>query len=332
MINSSLINESRRKCNLCRELPVQFFSLVDYHNNYFTSNDPDEIMKFYSHFKTREQLIQWMKERPRGTSNIYEIEGDKDIIVIILTSDFNGKSAKECRNKIFFGLHIIFVESAEIPDFYFNAAHNINIGIEKTMEYNPKWVVVSGDDMFKIDEIAILVNNLKQLSSDEIDVVFTERSLYHSIPKLIVERNYFTDFINIFRYGILGKSINKLYRKFNVKILISEDRFAERLLFRVTKYVDFVNFAIFSHKFVMKKGVNLFDETFINEGEDSDLSLDIHYNNNTIRHVDFKIGDYIGMSLGTGLDRKMRAVAGLTYFNYKWSRKTSKMMKRDLLR
>jgi hypothetical protein len=314
------INVGRLCCVLEPLTGNLFFSLVDYRNNYFTSDNPNKIIEFYKGFENRDQLIQWMRERPKGVANVHEVFGDNDIIMVIPTADFNGKYSKECRENIFKGLHMVFVESGGRGDFYFNIAHNINVGIRKAMEYNPKWIIFSGDDVFKIDEVAILVNNLKHLSNDKIDVVFTGRSLYHSIPKLIIERNYFTDFINIFRHGILGKSINKLYRKYDVKILISEDRFVQRLLFKVTKYIDFVNFAIFSYKFVMQKGINLYDETFINEGEDSDLSLEIHYNSRRIGRIDFKIGDYIGMSLGTGMDRKMRAVAGLTYLNCKWDK------------
>ncbi|MEM3860085.1 MAG: hypothetical protein QW478_11905 [Candidatus Micrarchaeaceae archaeon] len=83
-----------------------------------------------------------MKERPKGRAEIIEVEGDKEIIVVIPTADFNGKYAKECRENIFKGLHIIFVESGFPKDPYFNYAHNCNVGIKKAMEYNPKWIVV----------------------------------------------------------------------------------------------------------------------------------------------------------------------------------------------
>ena len=86
-----------------------FFSLVDYRNNYFASDNPDKIIEFYNGFEDCDQLIQWMKERPKGVNTIYEVEGDKDIIVVIPTADFNGKYARECRENIFRGLHIVFV-------------------------------------------------------------------------------------------------------------------------------------------------------------------------------------------------------------------------------
>ena len=162
MASNKILNISRLRCPIEFQYDEFFFSLVDYRNNYFTSDDPYRIIEFYNGFENRDQLIRWMKERPRGIANIHEVEGDKDIIVVIPTADFNGKYAKECRDNIFKGLHIVFVESAEIPDPYFNGAHNVNVGIRKAMGYNPKWVVFSGDDMYKIDEVTKLINVLSK--------------------------------------------------------------------------------------------------------------------------------------------------------------------------
>ena len=61
-------------------------------------------MEFYKSFENREQLIRWMRERPKGVANIREVEGGKEIIVVIPTADFNGKYARECRENIFKGL------------------------------------------------------------------------------------------------------------------------------------------------------------------------------------------------------------------------------------
>ena len=118
MGSNIIIGKNDSQCPVQDGCSVSFFSLVDYRNNYFTSDNPDKILEFYNGFETREQLIRWMKERPKGVSNIHVVEGDKDITVVIPTVDFNGKYAKECRESIFKGLCIIFVESG--IDFYFN--------------------------------------------------------------------------------------------------------------------------------------------------------------------------------------------------------------------
>ena len=162
---SDEISMNRLRCPLIRDFKDLFFSLVDYHNSFFMSNDPKKILEFYDHFKNREELIRWMKERPHGATYIHEVEGDKDIVVVIPTSDFNGKFAKTCRNEIFKGLHMIFVESGGIGDFYFNYAHNCNAGIKKALEYNPKWIILSNDDIEKIHPIELLIKELNNFNN-----------------------------------------------------------------------------------------------------------------------------------------------------------------------
>ena len=126
-----------------------------------------------------------MKERPKGASYIHEVEGNKDIIVVIPTADFNGKYARTCREEIFKGLHMIFVESGGNPDPYFNYAHNSNVGIKRAMEYNPKWVVVSNDDMYKIDENEKLWDCLVELNNNRTDMLFIMQARYYSFLSIL---------------------------------------------------------------------------------------------------------------------------------------------------
>jgi len=135
---------------------------MDYRNNYFLSSNPKDIIHFYEGFENREELIDWMKERPKGSCEIMEVEGEKEIIVVIPTADFKGEYAKRCREEIFTGLHIIFVVSGK-GNNYFNYAHNCNVGIKKALEYNPQWIVVSNDDMYKIDDVSKIVKELRQV-------------------------------------------------------------------------------------------------------------------------------------------------------------------------
>jgi len=71
----SIIKISKLKCNLEKGNQSPFFSLVDYRNNLFTSNDPKKIMEFYDGFKNRYQLIEWMKE---SLCDNHEIKGKRE--------------------------------------------------------------------------------------------------------------------------------------------------------------------------------------------------------------------------------------------------------------
>ncbi|MEM0134277.1 MAG: hypothetical protein QXU18_03500 [Thermoplasmatales archaeon] len=315
--NSQLIQGSKLQCPFNKDEARIFFSLVDYRNNYFISDNPEKIIEFYNGFENRDQLIQWMKERPKGVHTIHEVEGDKDVIVVIPTADYNGKYAKECRENIFKGLHIIFVVSGN-GNFYFNYAHNCNVGIEKAMEYNPKWIVLSNDDMVKIDDINILRNNLESLDSKVVSVVFTEPLGYHSVYNKVTRRNWFLKKYFILKSETFGKTINLLLDKFSADIAIVRN-FGFRKYFTAKgySYVDFIDFNVFSNDF-LNENTHLFDENFINEKEDSDLSLSIATNKIISARIKYKIGDLIGSTLGTGPDRDLRSIASTIYFDYKW--------------
>ena len=311
-------------CPLEEDRDILFFSLVDYRNNYFTSSDPEKIIEFYNGFENRDQLIQWMRERPKGVHTIREVEGDKDIIVVIPTADFNGRFAKECRENIFRGLHIVFVESG-VGNYYFNYAHNMNVGIKKAMEYNPKWVVVSNDDMIKIDDTEKLKKELYSLDHREVDIAFIQYSNCHSVPM------YIANLTKLSFLGYVATNLRlkpyKLKRKFGVEFIYLRDdhhgvtRFAINVLFKRVKNTEFVNlvdFGIVSANFV--RGAQcLFSEEFINEGEDTDFSLRAKLWGARVRSLDYKIGDYMGSSLGTGYNRLLRSLAGQLLFDKKFT-------------
>lgn len=307
-----------------------FFSLADYKNNYFMSKHPDKVLEFYSSFSSRVELINWMKERPEGISELIEVKGRSDIVVVIPTSDFNGKYAKECRENIFKGLHIIFVESGGVEDFYFNSAHNVNLGINKAFEYNPKWIVFSGDDMIKESPVENLIQMLNNLNPNNIDVVFTLPRLYHSTPMSLYIPNrlfpiivyllglLFSRYYYIYQTYKTLKKFNKItyfpVRTYNINVI---KKIGTLLLFKTKiKFLNVLSFGIFSSKFLQTQG-KLFDELYINEMDDTDLSINIKTKANFLISDGYQINEYIGSTLGTGPLRTLRVVPSFVYFSAK---------------
>ena len=295
-----LIQNNRLRCKFEKNNTVLFFSLVDYRNNLFTSNDPEKIIEFYNGFHNRDQLIQWMKERPKGASYIHEVEGDRDIIVVIPTADFNGKYARTCREEIFKGLHMVFVESGGNPDPYFNYAHNCNVGIKRAMEYNPKWVVVSNDDMRKVESPEKLREEILKQNSDEILILNAQGSGIHSKLVKVGTRSLFALVLLLSQNNRTILMIEKSLRYKVGKILIAESyslkhRFFTKKLFSVRNVASFF---ILSKLCIKTTKGNLFDETFINDYEDLDLSL--RYMKSAKKEINYKIDDIGegGMTLG----------------------------------
>ncbi len=323
MGKQSSLNGSRLYCSIQTYIDEVFFSLVDYRNSRFTSENPDKIIEFYDSFKNRDDLIEWMKERPKGVANIYEVDGDKEIIVIIPTADFNGKYVKECKENIFNGLHMIFVESGGKGDFYFNYAHNCNVGIKKALEYNPKWVVVSNDDMYKIDEKEVLIKDLSRIQQDK-EIVFSPYG------DLIVEAS------KMARLSTVGRILTRILLNLKIKTIdlrVIENRIKFKAIYTRRKarfaltdiffskeegvFMISGVFNIFRADFCKRFNGMMFDETFINGDEDTDLYLQINTNGIRAGIINYKIGNLLGKSLGQGKDRRLRSVASEAYLNYK---------------
>jgi len=309
-----------------------FFTLMDYLNNLFTSKNPNDILRFYDYFENRDQLIKWMRERPKGNYRIVEFNKDEnDIIVVIPTMDVNGKFAKTCREEIFKGLHIIFVESG-VGNYYFNIAHNINAGIKKALEYNPKWIILSADDMYKIDDVEVLKKELSKIDNYFVNQVFIKTSIYHSIPAKFGKPRLIRPIIsaiynrkkckNIFDCLRITLIENKIEKKFKVKYYFAPlNSIAIKNGYTL---ISFTDFGIFSAEYIKKNQGVLFDDTFINSQEDHDAILKFFIDKNNYKIIDYKIGDYIGSSLGIGIDRDLRDIAGYIYLNYKWENKIPK--------
>ena len=330
--NNLMPERSRLFCPIERTNEEMYFSLVDYRNNYFTSNDPNKIIEFYNGFENRDQLILWMKERPKGVANLREVEGDKEIIVVIPTADFNGKYARECRENIFKGLHIVFVESGGRGDFYFNYAHNCNVGIRKAMEYNPKWIIMSNDDVDKVDDIGVLKQELSKLDSKNIDFVACEPSYgYHSTPVKIMYPNKLG--ILIYSHKFLrrySRSVREIIKRIKLTLcftlidtsMVHNIKISRIELFRIKFLANFFfyntkisfyqigAFGIVSGTLVNELSKKLYNENYINGSEDIDLSYRIQLRGNKVKKIHYNIRPKVGATLGSDILRDMKNIVG----------------------
>ena len=327
------INLEGLTCDSKRINDALFFSLVDYRNNYFTSNEPNKIIEFYKGFENKEQLIDWMVERPKGVPIINEVEGSNDIVVVIPTSDIDGKFARECKENIFKGLHIIFVRSGGGSDFYFNFAHYVNSGIKKAMEYNLKWVVFSGDDMNKLDDVSVLEKELKNILNSDFSMLLAnphKKGLYVSKDMAVIQ---IKGALKLFRKKLhswieLPKELPRYTKKINFHFTEYDPnsfKFHLRKFFLGYKLILFSNmnaFGILSGEFLKNFKEGVFDETFINGFEDIDLSLKLELMDK-FDYIKYNIAGYEGSTLGNKNDpvkfrsRHLRDIANYIYINYK---------------
>ena len=281
---------------------------LDELNRLFTSKNVEDVIKFYDHFDTAEQLIEWMKNRPSAPMKIYEVEGEKDIVVVIPTANHEGEFAKNCANNIFKGQQIVFVES---NGPFFNYARSCNYSLKYSLKYNPKWIVLSNDDMYKIDEFSILKNKL--LKIDDADVVFVTPTVYHSHEISVYTQRLLLLYRHVNKYNSIRL---KLFKKYNIKLLVRQMNLARRIFMKPLYTFKLTgDFQIFSSNLV--KNAEIFDQTFINSMEDVDFSYKVSKEKIKNTTIDFKIGDYIAKSLGWGVERTIRKISNLAYLNSK---------------
>lgn len=202
----------------------------------------------------------------------------------------------------------------------------MNIGIKKAMSYNPKWIICSSDDMYKIDPLEELIDGLKQYNTDLIDAVFTQPSLLHSNHEKIAKRRLW---VKLF-YTVTNKGNYRtqcrLFKKFDVNFFMGKPNgINSAALKKGHEYLEIQDFGIYSANWVLRQNGRPYDETFINACEDTDVSIRFSLEPHRIGMINYKIGDYSGTSLGVGIDRAYRSIAGLVYLNHKWKSFLKKM-------
>jgi len=182
------------------------------------------------------------------------------------------------------------------------------------MEYNPKWVVLSNDDMVKIDEISSLIKELDGINSGKTMAVCRSRSkeanrarIGH--PKRL--RNF------LFRMrDSYTRSLLTYEKKFDIRFFVEGLKFPWNYLFRNLLEVRAISdFAVLSSD-LFRDYSTLYDETFINGGEDIDLSIRLY-----IIKINYVLLHYRILSIGGGTigskNRMLKDIINLAYLNSK---------------
>jgi hypothetical protein len=291
---------------------------LDELNRLFTSKNAEDVIKFYDHFDNAEQLIQWMKNRPSAPMKIYEVEGEKDIVIVIPTANHDGEYARNCANEIFKGQQIVFVES---NGPFFNYAKSCNFGLKYALKYNPKWVVLSNDDVKKADDMSKLKSELVKSDHKNTDIVLLKNSESrpYDLSSVLV---YETPVLRAYRKfaGSEMRVYQKLRDKFTLNLdVIGKrrfDKFSSKFLYnKLKEFYGFFDFIIINGGYLKTK-LNFFDPNFVNGYEDHFLSYEFSEQHRHISIIDFEISSVWGYTLGSGYMRRLKEIVPLIYFNY----------------
>ena len=282
----------------------------------YTHQDVNIVRSFYEFFDSQEKLIDWMKKRPNPNLTVYEELKDSKIVVVIPTINRNSNLALNCINNIYSELTTVLVESGRTK--LFNYARSVNLGVKRAMRLEPNWIIISNDDVIKIDTPNKLVSELNKLDHNVIKTVFTNPpGRYHSVEHgLCKPRSRIFSLLS--RVSARSYDFLSLYKKFNIEWTHAPPKYPYRFFFNdFHKFILTVSFSIFSSTFIAENDGKLFDETYINGVEDIDLSYQLNSDPKNYAFVDFKISEKVGASLGRNEARELRDIANLSYLNKK---------------
>ncbi|MHB1830730.1 MAG: hypothetical protein ACYCO0_05045 [Candidatus Micrarchaeaceae archaeon] len=289
---------------------------MEYLNNLYTSKNWEDIVEFYEHFNSKEEIIQWMKNRKRAKYSIKNYnfsENNKKIIVVMTTKDRNGPLANNCK-QIYKELPMIFVEGGKE---YFNFSQATNQGIAEAMKYNPQWVIISNDDILEIDKMSHLISELSHIKTDlyQPDTIFFYKTKLYNGDAGESKMRFYKVFAQLSSWR---RNYLKVYKKFKVNyVTLQHDKhsiFYNKLMYKkvrcLPKYQD--SLIILSAQFINSVNKKPFDEGFINGCEDLYLFYLLSKRNN-YRFSNFRINSNSGESLGRGVDRAFRTIANQIY-------------------
>ncbi len=298
--------------------------IYDARNYLYLSERKQDLLRFYDSFASASDLVAWMRNRPRGESNILRVSGENDdIVVVIPTMSVNNNFAKTCL-KIFKGFELIFVESG-VGNRYFNFAHNCNVGFRYVLDnLNPSWIVYSNDDMYSIDSPKTLENELGNIRGEPSIVFAGLNSHYHSYVSRFLQPSYAHYLMSRIIGGSMRVSVD-LQRKFGIDYLPVWDgkvdlktKLSRKILQRkIASVINSGSFGIFNYGYVRKVSGNVYDDTFITGLEDIDLSIRAAKEGIAYSFINYQIGDRVGQSSPSGISRYLKNMANYAYLNAK---------------
>lgn len=284
----------------------------------FMSADFKDIVNFYDLFSDRGELIEWIKGVPKSSPRI-NISGNQEseIAVVIPTPATDHPLTLNCQNDVFKGLKLIFsVDNSTL----FNLSRSYNFGGKSlSHDQNIKWVIFSNVDMIRIDPSDKIVKGLSNLN-ERVKFSYAREDGSHSYSVRIGEYTYIRK-VAFSSTGKLRRLRSALESKFSIHLNAEDNRHLLSRMFLTNdkNLINFGDFYIFSVDLLKQYNFTPFDESYLNGMEDIDLSFRLFQDldNDQFKGIDYKIGSMESGVRGRDLNRVLRSIASLAFFNEK---------------
>ena len=133
------------------------------------------------------------------------------------------------------------------------------MGLRYALRYDPKWVILANDDIYKIDEFEKLKRQLNKISH-KYDIIFTKKpNIHHSMPMYIGNATFLTRLYHRLK-GNFTKKQQDIFDRFSVdRFAISDDMnvfksFLYKFFYkRELKFYNSGDFVVLNPQFIRKK-------------------------------------------------------------------------------
>ena len=129
--------------------------------NLYYHGTVSDLTVFYNHFHSIEELLEFFRSLPKGPVHLHQfnVADSVNVICVVPTPDVKDENTV----KFIKGMSPISIVAVESSGPFFNFAHSMNIGIEEALKKQPKWIILSNNDISP----ATSTSNLSQEYSSE---------------------------------------------------------------------------------------------------------------------------------------------------------------------
>lgn len=277
----------------------------------WSSMKPGILSNFFREVVEPERLEDFMEKRPKTDVEfeIYSNSGDNGIVLVVPTPDSQGKNASTLKDS-FQDSTIVFVESS---GEFFNYAHSCNAGVKKALELNPRWIIISNDDI-KLEKPP---NDLFELMAqkNDADFLIPVNAKYTFITKSGFLSILLTSLTALFTGRIyqfkaqMHVALNRKMRPFLINIVVSSSplqTLVKSFSDKIETEFQMCGFFMIAKADVFKR--YKFDETFINDVEDVDLMMRLNKDGTKIDTINFVVDQVGGDSFKRIQTDEMRGI------------------------
>lgn len=306
----------------------------------------ENFLQFYNSFESVYDLMKFTKSRKRADTRIFLIEAEKgsEISAVVPTKSIESNLVKILSKKLQ-GFNIIFVESGG-P--FFNFSYSMNVGIQEAIKINSKYIMLSNDDIFPLGGIEKLAEEVVD-SSNEYDIFIptilngkepmssrqeiyaqswlTEHIISNSLiscmnpskisqssRKLVRKLNIYND-SSVIKYIVLRHNEPALRKYQNTSGISAVERIAKKFNPFLIEINNVQPISIIKSDLLNSEK---FDESYINGGEDTDLSLRLAMRGAKVHYLNDRFQNIGGYSLGQNTERILKnTIPEILIFGYK---------------